>query len=109
VTRVRECRQAAARLIGEVSLGLLCRRLSASRFVTIAQVEGGVRGAGNEFVLACGMRFAARESAIFGRATGSSHTAHELGPKHVEYALTPAGVDLLPALAQLNAWGQAHA
>jgi enoyl-CoA hydratase/carnithine racemase len=27
--------------------------------------DGRVRGAGNEFVLACDMRFAARESAIF--------------------------------------------
>ncbi len=30
-----------------------------------AQIEGRVRGAGSEFVLACDMRFAARESAIF--------------------------------------------
>jgi enoyl-CoA hydratase/carnithine racemase len=41
------------------------RHLSASRLVTIAQVEGRVRGAGNEFVLACDMRFAARETAVF--------------------------------------------
>src|SRR5262249_39837355 len=33
--------------------------------VTIAQVEGRVRGAGSEFVLACDMRFASRETAIF--------------------------------------------
>ncbi len=33
--------------------------------MTIAQIEGRVRGAGSEFVLACDMRFAARESAIF--------------------------------------------
>ena len=39
----------------------------ASRLVTIAQLEGRVRGAGSEFVLACDMRFAARESAIFGQ------------------------------------------
>src|SRR5262249_47002021 len=49
----------------EASIGLLFRHLSASRLVTIAQIEGRVRGAGSEFVLACDMRFAARETAIF--------------------------------------------
>src|SRR4030095_5037470 len=29
--------------------------------------EGRVRGAGNEFILACDLRFAARESAMFGQ------------------------------------------
>jgi enoyl-CoA hydratase/carnithine racemase len=43
------------------------RHLSASRLVTIAQIEGRVRAAGSEFVLACDMRFAARETAIFGQ------------------------------------------
>jgi hypothetical protein len=41
--------------------------MSASRLVTIAQIEGRVRGVGSEFILACDMRFAARESAIFGQ------------------------------------------
>jgi enoyl-CoA hydratase/carnithine racemase len=67
VTRIGEYRQEAARLTGEPSIGLLFRHLSASRLVTIAQIEGRVRGAGSEFVLACDMRFAARESAIFGQ------------------------------------------
>src|SRR6185295_15220911 len=67
VTRIGEYRQEAARLTGEASIGLLFRHLSASRLVTIAQIEGRVRGAGSEFVLACDMRFAARESAIFGQ------------------------------------------
>ena len=44
---------------------MLFHHLSASRLVTIAQIEGRVRAAGSEFVLACDMRFAARESAIF--------------------------------------------
>ena len=35
----------------------LFRNLSASRLITIAQIEGRVRGAGSEFVLACDMRF----------------------------------------------------
>ena len=52
-------------MVGEASIGLLFRHLSASRFVSIAQIEGRVRAAGSEFVLACDMRFAARESAIF--------------------------------------------
>src|SRR4029453_17469377 len=55
----------AAKLVGEASIGLLFRHVSASRLVTIAQIEGRVRAAGSEFVLACDMRFAARESAIF--------------------------------------------
>jgi enoyl-CoA hydratase/carnithine racemase len=65
VTKVAEYRAEAARLTGEPSIALLFRHLSASRLVTIAQIEGRVRGAGSEFVLACDMRFAARESAIF--------------------------------------------
>jgi enoyl-CoA hydratase/carnithine racemase len=65
VTRITEYRQQAARLTGDASIGLLFRYLSNSRFVTIAQIEGRVRGAGSEFVLACDMRFAALESAIF--------------------------------------------
>jgi enoyl-CoA hydratase/carnithine racemase len=65
VTRIKEYREEAAKLTGEASIALLFRHLSASRLVTIAQIEGRVRGAGNEFILACDMRFAARESAIF--------------------------------------------
>ena len=65
VTRIGEYRDEAAKLTGEASLGMLFRRLSTSRLVTIAQIEGRVRGVGSEFALACDMRFAARESAIF--------------------------------------------
>ena len=60
-------RQEAAKLTGEASIALLFRHLSASRLISIAQIEGRVRGAGSEFVLACDMRFAARESAILGQ------------------------------------------
>ena len=67
VTRIKEYREAAAKLTGEASIALLFRHLSASRLVTIAQIEGRVRAAGSEFVLACDMRFAALESAIFGQ------------------------------------------
>ena len=89
VTRIAEYREQAAKLTGEPSLGLLFRRLSTSRLVTIAQIEGRARAAGNEFVLACDMRFAARESAIFSQfepafgllpgAGGAQHLARLLG------------------------------
>ena len=56
---------------------------------TVAQIEGRVRGAGSEFVLACDMRYAARESAIFGQlepsfgvipgAGGAQHLARVMG------------------------------
>lgn len=65
LNRVAEYRAEAAKLTGEPSIALLFRYLSASRLVTIARVEGRARGAGSEFVLACDMRFAALESAIF--------------------------------------------
>src|SRR5246500_5027900 len=89
VTRINEYREQAAKLTGEPSIAMLFRYLSASRLVTIAQIEGRVRGAGSEFVLACDMRFAARESAIFGQpeaglganpgAGGIQHLARLMG------------------------------
>jgi len=65
VTRIKEYREEAAKLTGEASIALMFRHLSASRLVSIAQIEGRVRAGGNEFVLACDMRFAALETAIF--------------------------------------------
>src|SRR5215813_11427379 len=89
VTQIKEYRQEAAKLAGVPSIALLFRYLSASRLVTIAQIEGRVRGAGSEFVLACDMRFAARESAIFSQiepafgqlpgAGGAQHLARLMG------------------------------
>jgi enoyl-CoA hydratase/carnithine racemase len=89
VTKIKQYREEAAKLTGEASIGLLFRYLSASRLVTIAQIEGRVRAAGNEFVLACDMRFAARESAIFSQPEpafglvpgggGAQHLARLLG------------------------------
>jgi enoyl-CoA hydratase/carnithine racemase len=67
VTRIKEYREEAAKLAGEASIALPFCHLSASRLDIIALIEGRVRGAGSEFVLACDMRFAARESAIFSR------------------------------------------
>jgi enoyl-CoA hydratase/carnithine racemase len=65
VTKIKEYRAEAAKLTGVASIALMFRHLSASRLVSIAQIEGRARAAGSEFVLACDMRFAARESAIF--------------------------------------------
>src|SRR5262249_54568166 len=83
LTKIQEYRQEAAKLTGEASIALLFRHLSASRLVTIAQIEGRVRAAGSEFVLACDMRFAARESstfsqpeAAFGVAPGAGGVQH---------------------------------
>jgi enoyl-CoA hydratase/carnithine racemase len=67
LTRVSEYRAEAAVLTGEASIASLFHYLSSWRLVTIAQIEGRVRGAGSEFVLACDMRFAARNRAIFGQ------------------------------------------
>jgi enoyl-CoA hydratase/carnithine racemase len=41
-------------------------RLSSSPVVSIAKIRGRTRGIGNEFVLACDMRFASRQNALFG-------------------------------------------
>ena len=89
VTKIKENRAAAANLNGDESIGQLYRYLSASRLISIAQIEGRVRGVGSEFILACDMRFAARESAIFGQfepafgvipgAGGAQHLARLMG------------------------------
>ena len=41
-------------------------RLASSPVVSIAKIRGRTRGIGNEFVLACDMRFASRQNAVFG-------------------------------------------
>jgi enoyl-CoA hydratase/carnithine racemase len=41
-------------------------RLSSAPVVSIAKIRGRTRGIGNEFVLACDMRFASRHNALFG-------------------------------------------
>jgi enoyl-CoA hydratase/carnithine racemase len=41
-------------------------RLSSAPVVSIAKVRGRTRGIGNEFVLACDMRFASRQNSLFG-------------------------------------------
>jgi enoyl-CoA hydratase/carnithine racemase len=41
-------------------------RLSSTPVVSIAKIRGRTRGIGNEFALACDMRFASRQGAVFG-------------------------------------------
>ena len=108
VPRITEYREEAAKLTGEPSLALLFRHLSASRLVTIAQIEGRVRGAGSEFVLACDMRFAARESAIFGQpeqAFGLIPGAGAQGPGQYNRACAGRG---LPSRLQSLRRGRAQ-
>ena len=113
VTKIGDYREATAKLTGEASLGLLFRYLSASRLVTIAQVEGRVRGAGSEFVLACDMSFAARELAIFGQpeagfglipgAGGIQHLARLMGRARALEAIL-SGCDYDAELAERYGW-----
>ena len=41
-------------------------RLASTPVVSIAKIRGRTRGIGNEFVLACDMRFGSRQNALFG-------------------------------------------
>jgi enoyl-CoA hydratase/carnithine racemase len=113
VTGIKEYREEAAKLTGEPSLALLFRRLSASRLVTIAQIEGRTRGAGSEFALACDMSFAAQETAIFGQpevgfglipgAGGIQHLARRMGrARALEVMLS--GDDYSADLAERYGW-----
>lgn len=45
----------------------LVLRLSKAPFVSIAKIRGRTRGGGNEFALACDLRYASREQALFGQ------------------------------------------
>jgi enoyl-CoA hydratase/carnithine racemase len=113
VTKIKEYREEAAKLVGEASIGLLFRYLSASRAVSIAQIEGRARGAGNEFALACDMCFAARESAIFGHpeagtgvspgAGGIQHLARLMGRSRALEVMM-SGQDYDAELAERYGW-----
>jgi enoyl-CoA hydratase/carnithine racemase len=113
VTQIKEYRAEAAKLTGEASIGLMFRHLSASRLVTIAQIEGRVRAGGSEFVLACDMRFGARESAIFSQpaaatgvtpgAGGIQHLTRLMGRARALKVILSAG-DYDAELAERYGW-----
>jgi len=113
VTRMKELVEAVTNSTGQPSLALLLHQLSASRLITIAQIEGRVRGVGSEFALACDMRFAAREKAIFGQfesvfgvipgAGGAQHLVRLMGrARALEVMLSADDYDA--ALAERYGW-----
>lgn len=66
----------------------IATRLMRAPFVTIAEVRGRARGLGSEFALACDLRFASRERAVFGQP-------------EVGFGLVPGGgsIEMLSSLA----------
>ncbi len=67
LTRVTEYRAEAAKLTGEASIALLFRYLSASRLVTIAQIEGrgsAPRVASSFWRVTCASRLANQRSSV---------------------------------------------
>ena len=98
VTRIQEYRQEAAKLTGEASIALLFHHLSASRLITVAQIE---------------VRFAALESAIFAQpeaglgvmpgAGGIQHLARLMGRGRALEVMLSAG-DYDADLAERYGW-----
>jgi enoyl-CoA hydratase/carnithine racemase len=82
ITQVSQYRAQAARLTGEASIASLFRHLSASHLLSVAQIEGRVRAAGNEFALSCDMRFAARDRALFAQFEAASGQLAGVGACH---------------------------
>ncbi|MFJ1706027.1 enoyl-CoA hydratase/isomerase family protein [Kitasatospora sp. NPDC088346] len=115
LTKVAEYTAEAAKGAGpgDASLGMVFRRLSESPAVTVAKLRGRARGAGSEFLLACDMRFAARESAVLGQpevaigappgAGAIQHLTRLLGRgRALEAVLTSADFDA--ELAERYGW-----
>ena len=69
VSHVADYTAAAARSggPGDSFSGTLLWRVSDTKAVTICEIAGRTRGAGSEFTLACDMRFASKERALFGQ------------------------------------------
>ncbi|MFJ8673510.1 enoyl-CoA hydratase/isomerase family protein [Streptomyces sp. NPDC093589] len=98
---------------GDASLGMLFRKLSQIPAVTLAKLRGRARGAGSEFLLACDMRFASRETAVLGQpevgigappgAGAIQHLTRLLGRgRALEAVLTSADFDA--ELAERYGW-----
>ncbi|ABF42945.1 Enoyl-CoA hydratase/isomerase [Candidatus Koribacter versatilis Ellin345] len=113
MTRVGELKAEVSKLEGADSLALLFHHLSASRLITIAQIEGRVRGVGSEFVLACDMRFAARETGIFGQpeaafglipGTGAAQHLTRLGGRARALEILLSANDYDADLAERYGW-----
>lgn len=115
MTKVPEYTAEAARAggPGDASLGMVFRELSRIPAVTIVKLRGRARGAGSEFALACDMRFASRETAVFGQpevgigappgAGAVQHLSRLLGRgRALEAILTSADFDA--ALAERYGW-----
>ncbi|MGW7672693.1 enoyl-CoA hydratase/isomerase family protein [Streptomyces sp. NPDC054775] len=98
---------------GDASLGMLFRKLSETRAVTVVKLRGRARGAGSEFALACDMRFASKENAVLGQpevgigappgAGALQHLSRLLGRgRALEAILTSADFD--SELAERYGW-----
>jgi enoyl-CoA hydratase/carnithine racemase len=115
LTKVAEYTAEAAKAGGpdDASLGMLWHTLSELPVVSIAKLRGRARGAGSELVLACDMRFAARENAILGQievgvgttpgAGGVQHLARLLGRGRAMEAILGAD-DFNAELAERYGW-----
>ena len=111
--KISEYRSEAAKLTGETSVALMFRYRSASRLISIAQIEGRGGAAGSEFRLAPRMSFALPESAIFAQfepslgaipgGGGVQHLTRRMGRARV-LEVMPSAEDYEADLAERYGW-----